>query len=128
MITPTPPVFANEHGDLNVFSSLADMSGYVEVLDVENHEYEFFDATARRLSACVGANTVTFAVNENESPDPDVLEALLRRLFEHLSRRYESFAQRAEQAKRLDELVVLSQELLNSRPRGLLSRLFNRSQ
>jgi hypothetical protein len=42
---PVPPIIADENGDVHLFESLRDAEEYVEPVDVENDEYNFYDST-----------------------------------------------------------------------------------
>ena len=122
----TTPVFANENGDVSVFDSLEAMASYVEAIDVENGEYEFFDATGRRLAATVSDDEVAFDLDPGGSPDAERLEEILRRKFRQMPSRLQDFEQRAAAARSLGELVALCEEL-NATPRpSLLRQLFRR--
>jgi hypothetical protein len=46
-----PPLIANENGDLTFFASIEAMKGYIEAIDVQNNEYEFFDAKGDEIIA-----------------------------------------------------------------------------
>jgi hypothetical protein len=45
VLEPVPPIITNERGDVNVFGSIGEAEAYVEPIDIENDEYEFYDAT-----------------------------------------------------------------------------------
>ena len=45
-----PPIIVNEHGDVEVFTSVEDAEVYLEPIDVRNEEYTAFDSEGRKLS------------------------------------------------------------------------------
>jgi hypothetical protein len=118
------PVFADEHGDLSVFDSVDAMDRQIEAIDVENDEYEFFDAEGRRLAAHVDTRSgrVTFRIDDEQPADPARLAARLRSYFQRLPPHLEAFRARAEAASSLESLVALRQELERQPKSRLLGR------
>jgi hypothetical protein len=124
------PVFADEHGDLSIFESVEKMDAHIEAIDVENNEYEFFDADGQRLTAEVDSNTghVKFQVDNNRPPDPEHLALLLRTYFQRLPDHLAEFRERAESAGSLAALVALRLELAMRPRRGFIERLLRRAR
>jgi hypothetical protein len=122
----TTPVFANENGDLSIYGSLDAMASYVEAIDVENGEYEFFDAAGWRLEATVSANQVTFTLDPAGLLEAERLEEILRGCFSRLPSRLQDFERRAAAARSLSELVVLREELEAARRPSLFRGMFRR--
>jgi hypothetical protein len=104
------------------------MSAYVELIDVENNEYEFFDATGRRLNADVCDGRLEFKIVEERRPEPERLTALLRSYFERLPKHLREFTARAQDASSLEELVALRQEIAHRPRASLLKRWSRRSR
>jgi hypothetical protein len=50
-------VFAEDCGEVTAYQSLEAMQGYMEAIDVENDEYEAWDATGRVLQVQVGPSS-----------------------------------------------------------------------
>jgi len=122
----TTPVFLNEHGDVAIFKSLEAMVAQVEAFDVENGEYEFFDAAGHRLAATVSGYDVTIALDPKGALEAERLEEILRLHFRGLRSHLQDFKQRAAAAASLGELVALCEELA-ARPRpSLFKQLFRR--
>jgi hypothetical protein len=120
------PVFADEHGDLSIFDSVEAMDRQIEAIDVENDEFEFFDAEGRRLAADVDTRSgrISFRIDDEHPADPRRLATLLRSSFQRLPPHLEAFRARAEAAGSLETLVALRQELERQRRARLLGRWF----
>jgi hypothetical protein len=48
-----PPIILDENGDVQAFSSIESVTRYVEVVDVLNDEFSFYDSIGRVLKAQV---------------------------------------------------------------------------
>jgi len=118
------PVFADDHGDLSVFDSVEAMDRQIEAIDVENDEYEFFDAEGRRLAADVDTRSgrIAFRIDNEHPADPGRLASLLRSYFQRLPPHLEAFRARAEVASSLESLVALRQEFARQPKPRLLGR------
>jgi hypothetical protein len=44
------PIIVDNRGDVLVFETISDMESYIEVIDVKNNEYKFFDGTGGLLT------------------------------------------------------------------------------
>ena len=65
------PLIAIEHGDVSVFSTETDAARYLEVTDIRNGEYDFFDADGYVVQAVVDSKgNISFALHS-----PPVLSA-----------------------------------------------------
>jgi len=49
-------VLAKDCGEVKAYQSLGAMQGYMEAIDVENDEYEAWDATGRLIQLSVGSS------------------------------------------------------------------------
>jgi hypothetical protein len=77
------PVLVDNRGDLLVFEDLSSAVRSVEPIDVENDEYEFFDASGRIIH--VGVRQGRVVVDENlGTSQPDRLAAILRAFLRRL--------------------------------------------
>lgn len=120
------PLFANENGDVSVFATVDAMSSHVEAIDIENGEYEFFDASGQRIDASVTNGHVVFASGLGP-PEPERLADVLRGYFSHLPPHLQAFERRASAAITLRDLVALREELETVRRPSRLRRLFRGS-
>jgi hypothetical protein len=112
------PVVANENGDVHVFASTERMSSYVELIDVENGEYEFFDGLGRQLIPDMRDGDLHFRVDVEEHDAPERLRRVLQNYFNRLPDRHSSFTVRARSENSLAELVALRWELKEASRRG----------
>lgn len=117
------PVFANDHGDLSVFDSLASMAADVEAIDVENGVYEFFDAAGHRLAADTRTGKVEFQIDPEKPADPHRLIEILRHYLQALPERFADIITRARETSSLEHLVSLCQEVERVPRPGMLQWL-----
>jgi hypothetical protein len=64
-------------GDIAVYMSLADAERHLEAIDVQNNEYEAFDAEGRLLRLTTEQERVRIAPSENEPNHADELRQKL---------------------------------------------------
>jgi hypothetical protein len=112
------PVFANNRGGVSVFDSVEAMARQVEVIDIENDEYEFFDAEGQRLAAEVHGGRVTFHIETSREPEPERLASVLRSYFGRLRSHLASYSTRGTESS-LEQLVALRLDLAKRRRRWL---------
>ncbi|WP_165485394.1 hypothetical protein [Protofrankia symbiont of Coriaria ruscifolia] len=87
MVERQPPFILNEHGDVEVFDSEAELLSYVESIDILNEEYEVWDGDGRKLGLRADPKMLTDGPLQKSE-----LEALLRQHVRYLySNGYVSF-------------------------------------
>lgn len=97
------PVFLVDGHDVTCFSSVDELTGYIEPIDVENAEYVVYDSEGQRVALAVTASNEVSAVPTGEYA-PDELASQLRYLVAHVGR--ERFVLRDDPAAApLPELV-----------------------
>jgi hypothetical protein len=79
---PTPPIIVNEHGDVTLHAGLESAAAELEAIDVENGEYEYFDAVGRVIEGSVSEGKIVLTVREADPPRPEALLAILRQYVE----------------------------------------------
>ncbi len=82
---PRPPLFLDEHGDIDAYLTVAEMASDVETVDVLNNEYEAFDAEGNVLTlhATDWRSPVSITLDSTAPSPPD---ELARRLRAHVDR------------------------------------------
>jgi hypothetical protein len=80
---PTPPIIVNEHGDVTLHSGLEPAAAELEAIDVENGEYEYFDAVGRVIEGSVSEGRIILTVRDAD-PQPEALLAILREYVENV--------------------------------------------
>ena len=108
-MNPAVIVEERECGDLHVFRSRAEAEGYLEAIDVENGEYEAFDAEGFPLTLGVDGRRVKIERTTDAAPQKEEVEAKLRR-----------FVGFAGESLAFDELIVAAEK----RSRSWLTTLF----
>lgn len=95
--------------DLHVFRSVEEATGYLEAIDVENGEYEAFDAEGFPLTLSVAGSRVRIERTSGVPPKKEEVEAKLR-----------SFVGDAGASMTFDELIAVAEK----RSCGWLTSLF----
>ena len=111
-----PPFVVSEGRDLMAFDRLDDVESHIEAYDVRKGTLEFFDANGQRLEATVDGYRVHVHLDRELKPEPERLEAMLRRYFAGMGARrtrFASYASEAEHASSLQELLELRLKLSN---------------
>ncbi len=102
----TLPIIVVENQDVMRFESTHDACGYVEAIDVENGEYQFFDSEAQRLKAVRDRGQVVDLVPYNPPRvDREWLTARLRAYFYALAEKRQQPG-RDPQSLELDSLLA----------------------
>jgi hypothetical protein len=79
-----PPVLFDENGDVQAFSSVEELAGYIEAVDVLNDEYDFYDSTGRVLEARVRKGKVHLTPTARSASGSDVLRRRMIRVLASL--------------------------------------------
>ncbi|MDP9022425.1 MAG: hypothetical protein M3N57_06960 [Actinomycetota bacterium] len=92
---PRPPLFLDEHGDIDAYLTVAEMASDVETVDVLNNEYEAFDAegnvltlhaTDWRSPVSITLDSTAPSPPDEDSTAPSQPDELARRLRAHVDR------------------------------------------
>jgi hypothetical protein len=77
---PTPPIVADDRGDILVFPTVVDAESYIEPIDADLGTYVAWDAVGNRLTVASvdSGRAVRIRVDETTPADPDALTARLR--------------------------------------------------
>ncbi len=78
MTAATPPIVIDDHGDLEVYPTVAMAGAAVEAADVLNGGLEAFDSEGRPLRFAAYGNRVALEMPQDSRPDSDQLEGRLR--------------------------------------------------
>ena len=68
-----PPIVVDEHGDVEAYPSVSAATAAVEVVDVLNKEYAFYDSTGRVLEPHVHKGKVDLVPSDRLDSDSPVL-------------------------------------------------------
>ena len=88
---------------------------------------DLFDGEGRPLSAVVDGYSWTVDAGRAGEPEPERLEAILRRYFARLRENLPAYAARAEGASSLRDLIQLRADLAREQAPGLRGKLFRQS-
>jgi hypothetical protein len=120
-----PPFVASDRGDVYVYEDIGGMCAAIEAYDAPN--MDLFDATGRPFRAVVDGYTWTVDQDQVGPPEPERLEAILRRYFARLPENFPDYAARAATASSLEDLIQLRKELAREPAPGMWAKLFRRS-
>ncbi len=98
------PLIADDHGDISIFATIDAAIRYLEPVDIQRHEYEFFDADGYRVDAFLtSGKAIRLSLRQ-----PPVQEALV------LAERLKGFLGRCGRSVETNELgeLVRQAELL----------------
>lgn len=86
MSEPRPPIFVDEHGDIEAYPSVDAAALDVEAIDVAAGEYTMFDANGLVLQLTVDASTGRVVIERGEGVEarPHELARRLRRYVERV--------------------------------------------
>jgi hypothetical protein len=73
------PIVIDEHGDIQIYQTVAIACRSLEAIDVLNDEFEAFDSNGRALVLLAQENRVSLALPADSHPNPAELERRLRR-------------------------------------------------
>lgn len=105
MYLPRLPIIIDDNGDINFFETLARVSYELEAIDVENDEYEAFDARGCVLTLLADEGEVRIVVPPVPVFHPDELAVRLKRYIERVgAHRFDGLPADLATA-RLEELV-----------------------
>jgi len=68
-----PPIIVDEHGSVEPYASVDSVIRDIEVVDVLNNEYSFYDSTGRVLEARVQKGKVTLVPTSRLEPNSETL-------------------------------------------------------
>lgn len=108
-MNPAVIIEERECRELSVFRSLEEAAGHLEAIDVENGEYEAFDAEGFSLTLSVDGRRIKIERTSGAAPKKEEVETKLRR-----------FVGDASASMTFDELIAVAEK----RSRSWLTSLF----
>ena len=78
------PIIVSENGDIAFFNSIEDATSYLEPIDVENNEYDFYDAEGLILKALPTKPNITILEPETKEINTDKLISILKKFYENI--------------------------------------------
>jgi hypothetical protein len=123
----TLPIVVEEHGDVEIYSSVEDAEAALEAIDVRKGEYRFFDASglvlkgevevsgsgpARLRHVFSARERVKLVVPDVESRDQEELASILRRYLLRVSAR-KDIDESHVRAFTLPELISATEQVLS---------------